>query len=238
MKQEFDQGEFIFNWQKDSWDYHLPVFVGLSLIGHFLCFYVFHVIYPPTTSLLPPAAQITVLNPENGRDKNLLDWIEMNDPAAVSAPRFNPRLVERLTPGYKPTFSTVSPQLMQPTMTANRERPPLSVFSTDELLPTRQQPKPGPPINFETQLEIGSGLQSRAPLVTPALPATDSTAERTSLFIGVAPDGKPDFIFVRQSSGDTRLDQKAEQYVRALTFRPGPRRDWGTITFRWGSARP
>jgi hypothetical protein len=238
MKQALDQGEFIFDWHRDPWDYHLPVFVGLSLIGHFLCFYLFHVIYPPTTTLLPPAAQITVLNPENRSDKNLLDWIEMNDPAAVSAPRFNPRLVERLTPAYKPTFSTVSPQLMPSTITANRERPPLSVFSTEELLPTRQQPKPGPPITFETGLEIGSGLQSRGPLSTPTLPGTESTAEPTSLFVGVAPDGKPDFVFVRQSSGDARLDQKAEQYARALTFRPGSQRDWGTVTFRWGSARP
>ena len=45
-------------------------------------------------------------------------------------------------------------------------------------------------------------------------------------------------VFVRQSSGDARLDQKAEQYARALTFRPGSHRDWVIITFRWGGAQP
>ena len=238
MNQQVDQSEFIFDWQKDSWDYHLPVLVGLSLIGHFLCFCFFHIVYPPTTALLPPAAQITVLNPNNQRDKNLLDWIEMNDPAAVSAPRFNPRLVERLTPAYKPLFSTVSPQLMSSTVTPNRERPALSVFSAEELLPTRQQPKAGPPITFETQMEIASSLQSRGPVATPVLPAANSIAEPTSLFVGVAPDGKAEFVFVRRPSGDTALDQRAEQYARALAFRPGPHHDWGVITFHWGTVQP
>jgi hypothetical protein len=69
---------FIFDWRRKTWDYSLLLFIGIALLGHFLCFYLFHIVYPTTKSLLPPSAQITVLNADSPRDKNFLSWIEMN----------------------------------------------------------------------------------------------------------------------------------------------------------------
>src|ERR1700759_4658078 len=99
----------IFDWQKGRWDYRLPVLIGISFLGHIFCFYLFHVVYPTTTSLLPPSAQITVLNPNSSHDRRMIDWIEVNDPATLSAPRTDPNLVAKLTPRYKPSFSSLTP---------------------------------------------------------------------------------------------------------------------------------
>ena len=231
------ENRFIFDWRKRGWDYSLFLFIGIVLLGHFVCFYLFHVVYPTTTSLLPPSAQITVLNPESPRDKNFLSWIEMNDPSKVSAPQFNSTLVSRLSPPYKPIFSTLSPNLAAATDTEPRERSVPSIFSATSFLPMRAQPVEIPDErSFATQLEIGSTLQNRAPVSIPTLPSTNLLTDATSLFIGVAPAGEPDYIFLRQSSGSHDLDAQADRFIRTVKFVSGSARTWGTVTFRWGGS--
>ncbi|MBV8532406.1 MAG: energy transducer TonB [Verrucomicrobia bacterium] len=226
---------FIFDWRRSRWDYRLPLLIALSLFGHVFCFYIFHVVYPTTTTLLPPSAQVTVLDPNNPQDRNLLDWVEMNNPANVSAPRFNPRLVAQLTPRYKPIFSSLSVELKTSDSSGTREQAIPSIFSPEALLPMRSRPAQAAPTKmFSSRLEIASTLQARAPVSLPALPAAVTLSEPTSLFIGVDPDGEVDFVFLRQSSGIGQLDQKAEEFIRTVKFKPEPRRDWGVITLHWG----
>jgi hypothetical protein len=226
---------FIFDWRKSTWDYGLYLFIGLALLGHFICFYVFHVVYPTTTSLLPPSAQITVLNEDSPRDKTFLSWIEMNDPSKVSAPRFDSTIVHRLIPAYKPIFASLSPQLAAATHAKPPERSVPSIFSAESLLPMRVAPiESVEPHSFATQLEIGSTLKERTPVPLPLPPLSNLLSDATSLFIGVAPEGKPDYVFLRQSSGNQELDQEAERYIQTLKFVANSTRSWGVVNFRWG----
>ena len=226
---------FIFDWRKARWDYRLPVLIAISLLSHVLCFYLFHVVYPTTTSLLPPSAQITVLDPNSARDRSLLDWLEVNDPTTVSAPRFDPSLVSKLVPRYKPSFSSLATELKPWDASENPPKDLPSIFSAEMLIPMRIQPQAtDSPETFPSHLDIASTLQQRPLVSLPPLPVVLTLAEPSSFFIGVNPEGDVDFLFLRTSSGSNSIDETAESYIRKLRFKPGPRRDWGVVTIRWG----
>jgi hypothetical protein len=233
------EARFIFDWRKSQWNYRLPVLIGISLFGHIFCFYIFRVVYPTTTTLLPPSAQVTVLDPNNPQDKSLLDWVEMNNPANLSAPRFDSRLVAQLTPEYKPIYSSLSVELKPADSSGPREQGIPSIFSPETLLPVRSRPTDTVPTRiFPSRLDIASTLQPRVPVSLPALPTTSALSEPTSLFVGVNSAGEADFIFLRQSSGIGQLDQKAEDFIRTVKFKPESHRDWGVITLHWGGIQP
>jgi hypothetical protein len=229
---------FIFDWRKARWDYRLPVSFAISLFGHVFCFYLFHVVYPTTTSLLPPSAQITVLDPNSSRDKRMLDWIEVNDPAKVSAPRFDSGLVSKLAPRYKPSFSSLVPELKPSDASDAPTKGIPSIFSAETLIPMRTRPLASDlPKVFPSRLDIASTLQRRPLISSPALPVASTLAEPTSFFIGVNPGGEVDFVFLRTSSGSNSLDERAESFIRSLHFQSGPDRDWGVVTLHWGGHR-
>jgi TonB family protein len=75
------------------------------------------------------------------------------------------------------------------------------------------------------------------PASVPELPASATLAEPTSMFLGVNPEGIADYFFLMQSSGKNALDQKAEDFVRKLKFRPALNPTWGVVKFRWGGTR-
>jgi hypothetical protein len=226
---------FIFDWRKARWDYRLPALIAISLLGHVLCFYLFHVIYPTTTGLLPPSAQITVLDPNSARDRSLLDWIEVNDPAKVSAPRIDPNLVSKLVPRYKPSFSSLATELKPSGGSENPPKAMPSIFSAEMLIPMRMHPQASDsPETFPSRLDIASTLEQRPLVSLPTLPVVSTLAEPSSFFIGVNPEGAVDFLFLRGSSGSSSIDETAESFIRTLRFKPGPGRDWGVVTIRWG----
>jgi hypothetical protein len=233
------EAPFIFDWRKDQWNYRLPVLIAISLFGHIFCFYIFRVVYPTTTTLLPPSAQVTVLDPNSPQDKSLLDWVEMNNPANVSAPMFNPRLVSELTPQYKPIYSSLSVDLKPSVSSGPKEAGIPSIFSPETLMPMRARPTEAVPKRvFPTRLDIASTLEPRVPDSLPGLPTASALAEPTSIFVGVNPAGEVDFVFLRQSSVAGQLDQKAEDFIRTVKFKPGPGRDWGVVTLHWGGTPP
>jgi len=236
-EQAMNSGEtrFIFDWRKARWDYRLPVLITISLLGHVLCFYLFHVVYPTTTSLLPPSAQITVLDPNSAHDRSLLDWIEVNDPTTVSAPRFDPDLVSKVVPGYKPSFSSLATELKPSDASENPPKGMPSIFSAEMLIPMRIHPQAtDSPQRFPSRLDIASTLRQRPLASMPPLPVVSTLSEPSSFFIGVNPEGQVDFVFLRTSSGTNSIDETAESFIRTLRFKPGPSRDWGVVTIRWG----
>jgi hypothetical protein len=227
---------FIFDWRKNRWDYRLPVLIAISLFVHIFCFYIFRVVYPTTTSLLPPSAQVTVLDPKRPQDKSLLDWVAMNDPANVSAPTFDPQVIEKVTPRYKPIYSTLSAELKRSDSSKTEELGIPSLFSAENLFPMRAQPREeAAPETFSSRLEIASSLQARAPQPLPPLPSSSALSEPTSIFVGVSPGGEADYVFLTQSSGNDPLDQKAEDFIRTVKFKPDARRSWGVVTLHWGA---
>jgi TonB family protein len=66
------------------------------------------------------------------------------------------------------------------------------------------------------------------------LPTSPALSEPTSIFIGVNPDGAADYVFLKQSSGNNSLDQKAEDFIRGVKFKPDANRTWGIVTLHWG----
>lgn len=223
----------IFDWKKSRWDYRLPVLIGISFVAHILSFYIFHIVYPATTSLLPPAAQISVLDPANPQDQQVLDWIEVNDPASVSVPSFRSKFITQLTPRYRPSFSTDSPELQPLTPDAPSPQRLPSLFSPENLLPIRSRPVKGEQISaFPSSVAVSPSLKPR--LRSISLPSTSKLVEPSSFFVGVNRDGTVDFAFLWTSSGDNELDQAADRFVRTLKFEPAETTAWGTVQLRWG----
>jgi hypothetical protein len=233
------EARLIFDWRTSQWDYRLPVLIAISFFAHIFCFYIFRVVYPTTASLLPPSAQVTVLDPRRLADKSLLDWVAVNDPANVSAPRFDSRLIAQVTPRYKPIYSTLSVQLKGSEAAQAQERDIPSLFSAETLFPMRSQPQDRvAPSMFPTRLEMASTLQARAPASLPTLPTSSALFEPTSIFVGVSPGGEADYVFLTQSSGNGPLDQTAADFIRTVKFKPDPNLTWGVVTLRWGGTQP
>jgi hypothetical protein len=226
---------FIFDWQKPRFDYRLPVLIGISFVGHIFSFYIFHIVYPATTSLLPPAAQISLLNPKNPEDQEILDWVEVNDPAAISVPSFRPKLISQLTPRYRPAFSTVPPQIkpLVPDAPATRGFP--SLFSPENSLSARSKPVQERVVEFPSSLAVSPPLKSRLRSVPTPLPTTSKLVEPSSFFVGVNKEGTVDFTFLWTSSGDNELDQTADRFVHTLQFDPAGSAAWGTVQLSWGT---
>ena len=125
---------WVFDWERPAWNLRLPLFILVSLLGHLFCFYIFQVVYPSSASLPPATASVAVLNPDNDRDRRLLDWAELKDPGALAAPGFRPELVTKLVPRYQPSFADQSPAFVAVTPAPAQHLPP--IFSSIE--------KPGP----------------------------------------------------------------------------------------------
>ncbi len=226
---------FTFDWRKSPWDYRLPVLIALSLIAHIFCFYLFRVVYPATTALLPASAQVTVLDSNRAEDKQILNWIATNDPSSVSAPGFDSGVINRVSPRYKPIYSTLTIPLRSSEAAKPKSEGIPSIFSTETLLPIRPPlPTGGSPKSFRTSIELSSALQEEAPLDMPQPPPSAVVVEPTALFVGVNPEGKVDYLFLMRSSGNAVIDEKANDFIRKVKFKTAPNRTWGVVTFRWG----
>jgi TonB family protein len=191
-----------------------------------------------TTSLLPPSAQVTVLDPNRPQDKSLLEWVAVNDPANISAPRFDPRVITQVAPHYKPIYATLSVELKGSESVKPQEQGVPSLFSAETLFPMRSQPQEGEARKpFQTRLEIASTLESRNPTSLPPMPNSSTLSEPTSIFVGVSPEGEADYVFLTRSSGNGALDQKALDFIRTVKFKSRPNRDWGMVTLHWGGTQ-
>jgi TonB family protein len=228
---------FTFDWEKSRWNYRFPVLIAISLLAHIFCFYLFRVVYPATTTLLPPSAQVTVLDSNRSEDKEILDWVTMNDPASVSAPKFDSGVIARVAPRYRPIYSTVTVPLRSPNAEKPKQEDIPSIFPTGTVLPIRPRlPSGGPPKRFPTSVEMASTLPAQVAM--PKLPTSSAVAEPTSLYVSVSPTGEVEYLFLMQSSGDNALDREAQDFMREVKFKPTPDRTWGIVKFRWGRTQP
>jgi hypothetical protein len=230
----------IFDWTPYRWNQPLIGFLVASLLIHFAAFYLFHIVYPTTNSLLPPAAQVSVLNPKNTDDHRILDWVELHDPSTLSAPKFRNDLLPDLVPRYRPSFSTISPGPLpgsQPTVSTRTSRP--SLLSAESLFPPRSNPTIGPiERSFVTRLDFGNNLQSRHPTFSGSPPTATEMLEPTTFFAGVNREGKIEYLFLWQTSGNDRRDEQAEEFLRQIHFQPAASIAWDLIKFRWGMTAP
>jgi hypothetical protein len=227
----------IFDWDRPRWNGRLLWLILVSLGLHFAGLYIFHVVYPSTTSLPPPAAQVSVPNPQNRQDRRLLDWVELNDPAAISAPKVDDGLVTKLVPNYRPTFSDETPAIQgSQTIAPAQEAPTPSLFTAENLFPRQVRPSSiDSKIRFASHFEFSSALQNRQPVVPDELPASQRVSEPTTFFVGVGKKGEVEFAFLWRTSTNEQLDRLAEVAVKHLKFQAAGSETWGTVSLHWGT---
>jgi hypothetical protein len=228
----------IFDWGRPRWNGRLLWLILVSLGLHFAGLYIFHIVYPSTTALPPPAAQVSVLNPQNPQDRRLLDWAELNDPAAISAPEVDESLVTKLVPNYRPTFSYETPGVQgSQTTAAARGAPTPSLFTPENLFLRQTRPEPvEAKVRFASHFEFDPALQNRQPVVPDSLPASQRPAAPTTFFVGVGKKGSVDHIFLWRGSDNDQLDRQAEVAVKQLEFQPARSQTWGMVSLHWGTA--
>ena len=230
----------IFDWERRRWSGRLLWLIVFSLGLHFAGLYIFHIVYPSTTSLPPPAAQVSVLNPQNPQDHRLLDWVDLNDPSAISAPRVDESLVAKLVPSYRPTFSDETPEIRKSRAGPSaQEAATPSLFTPDNLFPRQVRPAPvEQKTRFVSHLEFGPTLESRQPATIEKLPASQRPYEPTTFFAGISKEGAVEYLFLWRSSGNDQLDHLAEESVKRLKFQPADKETWDTILLHWGTVTP
>jgi hypothetical protein len=230
----------IFDWVPERWNQPLIGFLAASLLVHFAAFYLFQIVYPTTNSLPPLAGQVSVLSPKNPDDHRILDWIELHDPSVLSAPKVRNDLVPNLVPRYRPSFSAISPNpLPEPQSAVSSQTSMPSIFSAESLFPLRQKPVIAPvEQSFVTRLEFGHNLQNRHPVFSDSLPTASEVLEPSTFFIGVNREGKVEYLFLWQTSGNDRRDSEAEQFLRQIQFEPGASIAWDLVKIRWGTNTP
>ncbi len=226
--------QLTFDWLRERWDYRLPLLLAVSLVVHVLSFYIFQTVYPATTSLPPPSARISVLNPSDPLQARLLDLVELNNPARISAPALPDSSVKKLVPPYRPTFTTTAPELLALDETKAEPANRLPTLLTGEtLLPLRVHPEESERV-FRSTLAFSENLSARAPRELPVVPSTPKLVQANTFFLGVNPAGEVAYSFLWKSSGDNTLDQTAESFLRSLRFKPASAPTWGMATLRWG----
>jgi len=122
----------LFNWEPPRRrKLAITGFLVGSVLAHAACFYVFQIIYPPTVSLLPAPARVTLITPSSEDGRTLLRWIEAEDPALASSTQRSPETKTYALPNIEhvPSYFEHQPALKQP--------PPLVV---DLSIPSAQPP--------------------------------------------------------------------------------------------------
>jgi hypothetical protein len=221
-------------------------FLGASALAHAICFYVFQIVYPPTVSLLPPPARVSVISPRTQDGRTLLQWIEAEDPALASTTLRPPDTKTYGLPKVQhiPSYSGYEPAL--------KPAPPLVV---DPRLPSAQppgavpmsRPHPAPAAGVvPTSVSFSKQIQD---LGSPTFPSTKFTAsageppESIRFYIGINDRGEARYCFPLNSSGDPVLDEQARKYLALTRF---PVRStfsqetennllWGGATIQWSN---
>jgi len=137
----------LFSWERpQSERLAIAGFLVLSLLAHAFCFYLFQIVYPPTVSLLPPPARISVISSSSEEGRSLLRWIDAEDPALAFATQQPPEARLHALPKveYVPSYFGVEPAL--------KEVPRLDVNLS---IPSAHPPGPVPFLHHQTMPAVG-----------------------------------------------------------------------------------
>jgi hypothetical protein len=214
-------------------------FLIASLLAHAFCFYLFQIIYPPTVTLLPPPARVSLITSDAEEGRTLLRWIEAEDPAlAFTTLRpFESRLRALPKIGHVPSYMTNELILKQP--------PPLPV---DLSAPSSQPPAPVPIVHRSAAPAAGVisttvsfsdefNILGAPDLPRPKFTASNNEPPQSVRFrIAVGTDGEVRYCFPLSTSGDTVLDQQAHDFIMLARFQERPKAEKGGDTLLWGMA--
>jgi hypothetical protein len=219
-------------------------FIAGSTVLHALCFYVFQIIYPPTVALLPPPARVNVITAATEEGRQLLRWIEAEDPALSSTTQLPPEAstVELPKPAHIPSYLDRKPALKEP--------PP---YQPDLRVPSPQPPGRVPmsrpsataePLRVPTTLTFDAD-ELGTPELAPLQFATSSKEppQAARFHVAISERGDVRHCFLESSSGDAALDAQARSYILQTRFPSAgvrardanDRLHWTTATVEWGN---
>jgi len=202
--------KFIFSWLPERNTFRTLVAFGFfSAVAHFLCFYLFQVVYPePVRSELRPKP-IVLLDPSAPEIRSFID--QCYDRIVFLEPASSPSLRSPLNViRFSPSFGAVKPSLLP--------------FPGEK--PFRDFPYPPPPASpGKAALIFSQNLTARglAPhnlfadylTLFPAFPGD-------RVFLTVSPDGFPVEVTVSGNGADQEKKAFAKIIQQTLRFNPGP----------------
>jgi hypothetical protein len=238
--------DLVFRWDRPGrGKWTLSGFLLGSLFLHAFGFYLFQIVYPPAVALLPPPGRVSLISPETDEGRQLLSWLEAEDPALASTTQPAPDAKALVLPTiqHAPSYLGRQPALKDlplppPALRIPSARPPAPVEKTSQPVQIITRPVP-------TAIRFSPELDSLIPPQTPELKFSTSTRESPEaarFLIGVNEKGEVRYCFLQTSSGDAVLDEQARKYL-ALTRFPAIRNSppptasltWGTATLEWGN---
>jgi hypothetical protein len=233
--------ELVFGWERPGrGKWTLGGFLVGSLAVHAFGFYLFQIVYPPAVALLPPPGRVSLIAPNSDEGRQILRWIEAEDPALASTTLPAPTAKARVLPTiqHAPSYLGRQPALRDlptapPALRIPSAHPPAPVekLATTTQLVTRPV---ATVIHFSPQF---------VSLISPQTPelkfvASNREAPAAARFtIAVDDKGEVRHCFLQTSSGDAALDEQARKYIaisRVPAVRTSPSSSTGSLT--WGSA--
>ena len=222
-------------------------FLIASVVLHAFGFYLLQIVYPPTVALRNSVGRVDVISPTTSDGRQLLRWVEAEDPA-VAAKTQRPPDAKTFQPPkvpHTPSFVGHQPALK-----------PMAPLQHDLRVPNAQLPRPVSPPRVR--------VVSNAPSVPTVIAFSPDFAEfgepkwsemhftrvgreppDVAFFrVAVNPAGEVRYAMLAQSSGDLALDEQARQAIALCRFSiktaPPPegannRLVWGIATVQWGN---
>lgn len=239
--------DLVFGWEKPGrgkWTLSGCLLGSLAL--HAFGFYLFQIVYPPAVALLPPPGRVSLIAPNSDESRQLLRWIEAEDPALASTtlPPPDAKALVMPTIQHAPSYLGRQPVL--------KDLPPAP--------PALRIPSAHPPAPVEkstattqfvtkaiaTRIRFSPELDSLISPQTPELKfnsAGHEAPEPARFLIAVNNKGEVRHCFLHSSSGDAALDEQARKYLAATRFpaiRDSPSSGlgsliWGSATIEWGN---
>ena len=239
--------DLVFGWEKPGrGKWTLTGFLLGSLFLHALGFYLFQIVYPPAVALLPPPGRVSLISPDTDEGRQLLRWLEAEDPALASTTQPAPDAKALVLPTiqHAPSYLGRQPVLKD-------LPPPPPALRIPSAHPPAPVEKPSNPAQITTKtvptvIRFSPELDSLITPQTPELkfsPSGREAADAARFLVAVNEKGEVRYCFLQSSSGDAALDEQARKYL-ALTRFPAIRNSapsivasltWGIATIEWGN---
>ncbi|HEX8078452.1 MAG TPA: hypothetical protein VF511_11600 [Chthoniobacterales bacterium] len=239
--------DLVFRWEKPGrGKWTLSGFLLASFGLHAFGFYLFQIVYPPAVALLPPPGRVSLIAPNSDEGRELLRWIEAEDPALASTTQLSPDAKALVLPTiqHAPSYLARQPALKDlppppPALRIPSAHPPAPVERPANPVQTVARPVP-------TVIRFSRELDSLIPPQIPELRFNASSRDSPEVArfrLAVNEKGEVRHCFLESSSGDALLDEQARKYLVATRFpairnsptATEPTFTWGTVTVEWGN---
>ena len=182
-------GNLLFHWERPRRrKLAIAGFLVASVGLHAFCFLLFQVIYPPTISLLPPPARVSLIAPNSEDGRNFLHWLAAEDPALTSETQrpADARAYQLPRLSHIPSYVAVPPSLKPLPSVAENVAEPTSL--PPGMVTVKTPTAETPPVVAPSTLLFSSDLAwsvTRCSRVLPAMPRSmkrSATSLRSPVF--------------------------------------------------------